>query len=120
MADRIPNYIERVARDVWVASLEMEPWYPDDEASLWLGYAVLAMAKGDFTTSKDVHEAWSAWATVRYGGTHRSLVPFDELAPQIQAYDDLYRDAIHRVARATEGCPRRMTADDAIAELWKL
>lgn len=43
MIDRTPNYIERIALDVWTASNELEPWYPDDEASLWLGYAVLPL-----------------------------------------------------------------------------
>lgn len=97
------TYIEEIARDVWEASGESETWYPDNEASLWLGYAVLAMTKGADTTSRDVHEAWSAWAVVRYDGQHRSIVPFDELTPEIQAYDDLYRDAIHTVATKLEG-----------------
>lgn len=98
MSDRQPNYLERIALDIWTATGELEPDYPTDEASLWLVYAVLALVKGTTTTSSDVHEAWSAWATVRYDGTHRSLVPFDALTPPIQAYDDLYRDAIHTVA----------------------
>lgn len=98
MSEDQPNYIERIACDIRSATGESGPWYHSDEASLWLGYAVLALAKGAETTSADVHEAWSAWATVRYGGTHQSLVPFDRLKPEIQAYDDLYRDAIHAVA----------------------
>ncbi len=103
MGDREWNYLERIALDIWTATGELETEYPPDEASLWLGYAVLAMVKGSTTTSSDVHEAWVAWATVRYNGTHRSLVPFDELTPQIQAYDDLYRDAIHAVAMKRGG-----------------
>lgn len=118
--DRIPNYIERIALDVWTASNESEPWYPDDEASLWLGYAVLAMVKGPNTTSADVHEAWSAWATVRYGGTHRSLVPFDKLTPEVQAYDDLYRDAIYTVAKRMYRWSIESSTAKAIAALRAL
>lgn len=103
MGGRQPNYLERIALDIWTATGELEPEYPIDEVSLWLGYAVLALVKGITTMSSDVHEAWVAWATVRYGGTHRSLVPFDQLTPPIQAYDDLYRDAIHTVAMKRGG-----------------
>lgn len=93
------TYIEQIARDIWAATGEDEPWYPADEEVLWLGYAVLALAKGTATTSADVHEAWSAWATIHHNGQHRSLVPFAELPLTIQRYDDRYRDAIHQVSR---------------------
>ena len=111
MGQRNASYIEKVARDIWAATGEEQPYYPPDEASLYLGYAVLALTKGELTTSKDVHDAWSAWAAVKYDGEHRSLIPFEELTPEIQAYDDLYRDAIHMVARKTPGCPLRVPPD---------
>jgi hypothetical protein len=98
MPKREATYIEKVARDIWEATDETEPWYPANEASLWLGYAVLALATGEDTTSRDVHNAWSAWAVVHYDGYHKSLIPFDELSLDVQAYDDLYRDAIRKIA----------------------
>ena len=60
-------------------------------------YTLLAIVKGEETTSKDVHDAWSM-ATFPFDPTHRSLVPFEELTEEVQAYDDVYRDAIVRVA----------------------
>jgi len=103
-SQRGSTYIERLARDIWEATGETEPWYPAEEASLWLGYALLARTKGKKTTSQDVHDAWSAWAVIRYAGHHRSLIPFDELEPEVQAYDDLYRDAIHFVCSPMATC----------------
>lgn len=108
------SYIEEIARDVWKATGEEQPWYPPDEAQLYLAYAVLVLAKGEHTTAKDVHDAWSAWAAVKYDGEHRSLIPFEELTPEIQAYDDLYRDAIHMVARKTFGSPLRVPPDSGV------
>jgi hypothetical protein len=96
---RNPTYIERIAQDVYETAEATGQPYPADEASLWLGYAVLVLAKGTGTTSADVHDAWSAWATVTHNGDHRSLIPFDDLTPEIQAFDDRYRDAIHAVAK---------------------
>lgn len=91
-----PNYLEEIAVRIWEETGE-EGIYPDEEEFLWLGYAALARAKGVETTSEDVHDIWSAWTTTVDRG-HRSLVPFAKIVPRIQAYDDLYRDAIHKVA----------------------
>lgn len=91
------NYLERIAIDVFHNTGETGSW-PDGEDALWLSYAALVLVKGTVTTSADVHEAWSVWATMRYPEGHRSLIPFDELTPGIQAYDDLYRDAIRATA----------------------
>lgn len=97
------TYIEKVALAVYHASGETDSCYPADENALWLGYAVLALAKGTDTTSEDVHDAWSAWAIGHYPFVHRSVVPFHELTPDVQAYDDMYRDGIHKVAREMDG-----------------
>ena len=75
---------------------------PDDMplnlAPLYLGYAVLALAKGPAVTAEDVHDAWAAWASEAYDDQHRSLVPFGQLTPAVQALDEPYVDAIRRVA----------------------
>lgn len=96
------TYIEKIAQQVYIETLptgeECTCW-PAGEDALWLGYAVLALARGEQTTSQDVHDSWSSWAVQHYDFVHRSVVPFGELAPEIQAYDDEYRDAIHRVAQ---------------------
>jgi hypothetical protein len=49
-------------------------------------YAVLALSKGATVTNEDVHNAWSAWAT-KYDPTNTSLVPYSELAKEIQQED---------------------------------
>ena len=109
---RESTYIERVAQAIWWASGEIGPWYPANEAALWLGYAVLCIAKGSETTSSDVHQAWSAWAVGAHGGVHRSLIPFGQLSPEVQAYDDWYRDAIRDVSELLGGDG---TAEDDIS-----
>lgn len=60
-------------------------------------YALLVLVKGEETTLKDVHDAWSVWRDVTHP-THPSLVPFDQLPPEVQALDTPYRDAIARAA----------------------
>lgn len=95
---REPTYLEQVAQAIWWSTGEKEPWYPHDEAALWLGYAALCIAKRERTTSFDVHQIWSMWATIKHDGHHKSLLPFDHLDATVQRYDDLYRDAIRTVA----------------------
>jgi hypothetical protein len=65
-------------------------------------YALLALTKGTATTLEDVHDAWSIWvATTR--GAHKSLIPFVELATEVQELGREYVDGIHRVARSAPG-----------------
>jgi hypothetical protein len=61
-------------------------------------YALLAMSKGEATTLRDVHDAWSLWmAPIK--PEHPSLVPFDQLTEAVQKEDQPFLDAILRVAR---------------------
>lgn len=60
-------------------------------------YALLALTKGTSTTLKDVHDAWALWRTTT-NAQHRSLIPFEQLAAEVQQLDAKYRDAIHTVA----------------------
>lgn len=71
---------------------------PGNDEALFLGYAVLLRAKGLACTAADVHDTWSAWQFGR-DPNHRSLIPFDELAPAVQKDDQPYVDAIHAAAR---------------------
>lgn len=94
------NYIDRLACQIWRES--EGDGVPDRESMpLYRMYAVLALAKGESTTNRDVHDAWSAWmAGVR--PEHHSLIPFEELKPHVQELDSLYRDAIHRATRTLQ------------------
>ncbi|MCZ7527088.1 MAG: hypothetical protein M5U14_12320 [Acidimicrobiia bacterium] len=64
---------------------------------LMLLYAVLCQAVGQAVTAENVHDAWTAWMTAR-GQVHDSMVPFDELSPDVQVEDEPYVSAIRRVA----------------------
>lgn len=71
----------------------------DDTKSLFRLYAVLLLAKGEDVTRADVHNAWSAWTSDREEN-HESLVPFEELPPDLTAEDEPYVAAIRSVARS--------------------
>ncbi len=67
-------------------------------------YAILVLVKGEDVTLKDVHDAWAVnilrtWDFKQFG-EHRSVVPFDQLTPEVQAKDQKYVDGIKATARA--------------------
>jgi hypothetical protein len=106
------TYVEQT-RDRLGAALgndEIENWGENAERLLDL-YTLLALTRGGEVTSQEVHDAWAV-ATARTDPDHRSLVPFDELAPDVQVLDDQYRDAI--VTAATATAPADEADDDAI------
>lgn len=70
-----------------------------DVDGLFRLYAVLVLVKGGATTTSDVHDAWCAWMQAS-DPNHRSLRPFAELDPEIQAADEPYVAAIHAAARS--------------------
>jgi hypothetical protein len=84
------NYIDRVAARIGRAIGS------ECEQSLLRIYAVLALALGDDVRRRDVHDAWSAWCAGR-DPQHRSLVPYSELSPEVQALDQPYAEAICQV-----------------------
>ena len=69
----------------------------EGEGDLMLLYAVLCLAVGQAVTAENVHDAWTAWMTAR-GQEHDSMVPFGELAPDVQLEDEPFVLAIRRVA----------------------
>lgn len=71
---------------------------PDDGAAqLMLLYAVLCLSLGSEVTAASVHDAWTAWMIAR-GEQHSSMVPFDELSPDVKVEDQPFVEAIRRVA----------------------
>ena len=89
------NYIDRIASDLATECGDDDP--TDTEKLLYRFYALLVLSRGADTTARDVHDAWAAWQTGLFS-KHRSIVPFEELTPEVQALDDKYVDAIHAVA----------------------
>jgi hypothetical protein len=76
---------------------------PDEGAAdLYRLYALLVLVRGEQTTLRDVHDAWSTWMTSREPA-HESLRPFTELDPHTREEDRPYLDAILRVAARRDG-----------------
>ena len=61
-------------------------------------YALLALAKGQALTARDVHNAWAVWMQ-ESDPSHHSIRPFDELDAETQAADEPFVEAIKVVAR---------------------
>lgn len=70
----------------------------EDTRGLFLGYAVLLLAKGDDVTASDVHNAWVAWMAGREPN-HEALVPFEQLDAEAAEMDDPFVEAIRAVAQ---------------------
>jgi hypothetical protein len=90
------NYLEEVAARIR-ATVPKAVVPDEDSEALFLIYAVLAFAKGAETDRSDVHNAWSAWMTMR-GEDHEALRPFRELPEDVRAEDDPFVMAIRKVA----------------------
>ncbi len=88
------NYITKVANNIR-AKFTAGQLPSDGLEMLFNSYAVLALSKGESVTSRDVHDAWSAWAT-EYDPDNNSLTPFDELSEGTKAQDDKFVDAIRK------------------------
>ncbi len=97
-AGRPASYVEQVAQRIFAERHPGET-VPASLRDLYLGYAVLALVAGDSVTTEDVHNAWSAWATV-HCPSHPSLRPFSELSRAEQDRDEPFCRAIRRVARS--------------------
>jgi hypothetical protein len=85
-----PNYVQPVISDL-VRLL------PHCDGILLNLYALLVMTRGVNTSLEDVHDAWSIWQNLS-DPEHRSLIPFDQLTPEVQELDRKYMGAIHYVA----------------------
>lgn len=67
------------------------------DIGLYRAYALLSFTKGAATTASDVHSAYVLWQLATFPEP-RYAVPFEELAPEVQALDDKYVAAIHRAS----------------------
>jgi hypothetical protein len=74
---------------------------PDDAHELFVLYAVLVRTCGQRTTARNVHDAWSAWMGAR-DPSHESLVPFEDLPPEVQAEDTPFVLTIRTVAARSQ------------------
>ncbi|MBF6180201.1 DUF7701 domain-containing protein [Nocardia otitidiscaviarum] len=90
------TYLDEIASQIR-DNLPNDATPPDGAEPLFVLYAVLTRAKGESTTAEDVHDAWTAWMQA-LNPEHVALVPYDELAPSVQAEDSPFLKAIHRTA----------------------
>lgn len=86
------NYVQAVTTEL-AAQLD------DCDSDLLSLYALLALTRGPATTLEDVHDAWAIWRNTS-DPEHRSLVPFEQLTPDVQELDRKYQVAIHCAAKA--------------------
>ncbi|HEX8390357.1 MAG TPA: hypothetical protein VF597_02980 [Candidatus Saccharimonadales bacterium] len=86
------NYITEIATNIR-AKIDAGDLPDKGLELLFNSYAVLALAKGGAVTSRDVHDAWSAWAT-EYDSENPSLIPFDDLTDENKSQDDKFVEAI--------------------------
>lgn len=86
------NYIHRAA-DALVVQL------PTLDAELLELYTLLVLIRGEQVSLRDVHDTWALWRNRTIPG-HRSLIPFEQLAPEVQELDRGYVGAIAAAARA--------------------
>lgn len=84
------NYIQQV-KDA------LSEFHPNLAPELLEMYALLVLVLGEDVTLKDVHDAWSVWKN-QHRADHRSLVPFEQLSPEVQAMDEKYAKSIRIVA----------------------
>lgn len=95
MSDTRQAYGEQIRRLLDSSDL------PDDHLKELMGlYGYLAIKWTSEVDNEKVHDAWSYWTAVyRNNPDHKSLIPFDDLSPEVQKMDSVYRDAILRVVR---------------------
>lgn len=99
------TYIEQVRAALLAALGENEQAWDNDRPLLDL-YTLLVLTRGMDCTCEDIHDAW-AIARQRTRPEHPALVPFGELTPNVQAYDVLFRDAVHQAASRVREAARR-------------
>lgn len=91
------SYIADIAAEI-EAAIPPESLPSGDTDDLFLIYAVLALAKGVDVEARDIHDAWAAWMSTREP-QHESIVPYDDLPPDVRREDDPYLAAVRSVAR---------------------
>lgn len=72
---------------------------PQLDAELLDLYTLLGLQYGRTVDEVMVHNAWAVWCN-RTDPGHRSLIPFPYLAPDVQALDEPYVDAIRAAVDA--------------------
>jgi hypothetical protein len=91
------SYIADIADDIQ-AAVPPKSLPAGDTDELFLIYALLALAKGVDVEARDIHNAWAAWMSTK-DPHHESIVPYEDLSPDVRREDDPYLAAVRSVAR---------------------
>lgn len=89
-------YLEHIAKIIR-SHIPNDRMPHSDGDDLLLSYALLLRAKGVNVTNSDIHDAWSAWMA-RTNPNHESLIPYNELSPDVQGQDLAFATAVRRAA----------------------
>lgn len=84
------NYVQQVIETLNVRL----PGLPPELIDL---YTNLVFSRGAKTSLEDVHDAWAIWKN-RIKPDHKSLIPFEDLSPEVQELDRKYMMAIRNTA----------------------
>jgi hypothetical protein len=79
------------------ARTALEARCPGQDPAILDLYLLLALIKGAEVTLRDVHDAWAVWRSRSRPG-HPSIVPFEQLTPDVQDLDRPFADAIASAA----------------------
>ncbi len=71
---------------------------PDCDDTLRDLYALLVLVVGPDADNGDIHDAWALWRA-RSDPSHKALVPYYRLPPEIAILDDPYTRALRVVSR---------------------
>lgn len=90
------NYIDELAERI--RRRVPSDLLPDqDTTQLFRSYALLALAKGEEVTARDVHNAWAAWMSAT-DPEHEAIQPFQDLPEDQRREDQPFVDAIRAAA----------------------
>jgi len=87
------NYIDKV-KELLEKELKMKGTSYEDLLDV---YTLLVLTVGTTCNNEHIHDAWSVWQN-KTEPEHRSLKPFKELTEEVQNLDEVYRDAVIKVA----------------------
>ena len=91
------NYLQKISTAIQ-QEVPSEALPKDNVDDLFQIYALLLLAKGENVSSEDVHNAWAVWKLIK-GEGHEALIPFEELSEGTQKEDQVFVQAIRRVAK---------------------
>lgn len=90
------NYIAEITAVLERRIAEIDPDCPGDMIPF---YALLVLTTGISTGRKEVHDAWACWRNITQPD-HKDLLPYDELAEEVQLWwDEKYAQVVRDTAQ---------------------